>query len=136
MTNQPEIQFQALEQQIISYTILAIKQLVVLTQSSLPILIKFSQTQPTLFFIIAIFLIIYFSWKVITNIITIVKRLIFGLMIVSVILISLRGLDQFFNYDLVYLFQLVKQGQRHGVVLIKWVDYLKEMMKLPETTPN
>ncbi|CCE61948.1 hypothetical protein TPHA_0B02760 [Tetrapisispora phaffii CBS 4417] len=117
MANDLEIQIQTLITAFVSYLINVI-------QISIPFITQFSNAHPTLFLGIISVIIMYVAIRIILSIWSILKRLFYVSLFIFAFLIYLRGIDQFFNNDVPFLYNLVLQDKDLETIIIQSCAYL------------
>lgn len=112
------------DQQLEQYIALFLTRVVRIIQFVIPLVARFSKEHPTIFLVLASATIIYITWRIMCNMVTILKRLSLVFLILFVLSLFLRGFDQIVYSDLPSLYRLVTQNQDIETVLTKWTSYL------------
>lgn len=112
------------EQQLEQYIALFLTKIVRIIQIVIPLLARFSKEHPNIFLVLTSVVIIYVAWRIVCNMITILKRLSLVFLILFIISLFLRGFDQVVYGDLPSLYRLVTQNQDLETVLTQWTSYL------------
>lgn len=112
------------EQQLEEYIALFLTKLVRIIQIVIPLMAKFSKDHPHVFLFFASALVIYVTWRVLCNMLVILKRLGFLLVLLFASFVFLRGFNQVFFQDIPLLYKIVTGSQSFEVVLTKWTAYL------------
>lgn len=112
------------EQQLEQYIALFLTKIVRIIQIVIPLLARFSKEHPNIFLALTSVVIIYVAWRIVCNMITILKRLSLVFLILFIISLYLRGFDQVVYGDLPLLYRLVTQNQDLETVLTQWTSYL------------
>lgn len=112
------------EQQVQQYISIFLTNIIRFIQLAIPVVTRFSNEQPTLFLAIVSVIAAYIAFRVIRNMFTILKRLLYVLCLLCALFVYLRGFEQFFKYDLPLLYNLISQDKDLETVLIQWGTYL------------
>lgn len=112
------------EQQLEQYIAFFLTKLVRLIQIVIPLMARFSKDHPNVFLIFTSALVVYVTWRVLCNMVVILKRFLFVSLLLFVCFLFLRGFNQVFSKDLPLLYNIVTQNQDLEVVLTKWTAYL------------
>lgn len=112
------------EQQLQQYIAYFLTKIIRIIQIVIPLIATFSKEHPNVFLVLTFVIVIYMSWRIICNMYTILKRLLFVSVVVLVIFLFLRGFDQVIFKDLPLLFKLLGQNRDIEVVLTRWTSYL------------
>lgn len=112
------------ERQLEQYIALFLTKLVRIIQIVIPLMAKFSKDHPNVFLFFASALVVYVTWRILCNMMVILKRLFTVFVILSVSFVFLRGFNQVFYQDIPLLYGIVTQSQDFEVILTKWTAYL------------
>lgn len=112
------------EQQLEQYITLFLTKLVRIIQIVIPLMAKFSKDHPNVFLVFASALVIYMTWRVLCNMVIILKRLFMVFVVIGISFVFLRGFNQVFYQDIPLLYTIVSQNQDFEVILTKWTAYL------------
>lgn len=112
------------EQQLEEYIALFLTKLVRIIQIVIPLMAKFSKDHPNVFLVFASALVIYVTWRILCNMVVIVKRLAFVSLLLFASFVFLRGFNQVFFEDIPLLYKIVTGNQNFEVMLTKWTAYL------------
>lgn len=88
-----------LERDIQQYVVTALNYIVLSVQTLIPIVSTFGQTHPRLFLALTFFVVLYFTWSLINNLFRLIRRLFYIYIVLLIIAVYLRGVDQFFTQD-------------------------------------
>ncbi|QLG73839.1 hypothetical protein HG535_0F03500 [Zygotorulaspora mrakii] len=114
------------EQKLEQYIAFFLTKLIRFIQIVIPLIAKFSKEHPNVFLTVSIVLIIYTSWRLICNLATILKRMLFVTLSLFIIFLFLRGFDQVVFKDMPLLYSLIKQNRDLEIVFSRWTSYLSK----------
>ncbi|QLQ80557.1 hypothetical protein HG537_0D05580 [Torulaspora globosa] len=114
------------EQQLEQYIALFLTKLVRIIQIIIPLMAKFSKDHPNVFLFFASALVVYVTWRILCNMMIIIKRLFTVFVILGISFLFLRGFNQVFYSDIPLFYRIITQNQDFELVLTKWTTYLGE----------
>ena len=120
--------FQHLEQQTLQvdetysrYLIIAIRKIILFLQILIPLITNLSANYPHVFIALITLFLVYTSVKIIKNFAKILKRLLFLYLLVLLLSVYLRGIDQFVNYDVPFIYRsVITSDNSHHIVKHIW----------------
>lgn len=93
-------------------------------QIVVPLIARFSSQHPTAFLILGGAILVFIVVRIVRNMFTIIRRLLFLLVIALLVLLYVRGFDTVVLNDLPFLYRLMLQDEDLETVLRKWGSYL------------
>lgn len=112
------------EVQLAQFIQLVLTRIIRILQVTIPLIARFSAEYPTVFIVLTTMLLAFIVLRVIRNIYTIVRRLIFLSIIVFLVLLYVRGFETVVMFDLPTLYKLITNDQDLETVITKWGSYL------------
>ncbi|CAR28211.1 hypothetical protein ZYGR_0N07030 [Zygosaccharomyces rouxii] len=112
------------EEKLAQFIQLVLTKLVRIIQVTIPLITRFSSENPTAFIILTLIVLAFIVLRIIRNIYTIVRRLVFLSLIIFLLLLYVRGFDTVIMFDLPFLYKLILNGQDLETVMVKWGSYL------------
>lgn len=117
------------EEKLAQFIQLTLTKIIRIIQVTIPLIARFSAKNPTTFIVLTTVVLAFIVLRIIRNIYTIVRRLVFLSLIVFIFLLYIRGFDTVIMFDLPLLYKLILNDQDLETVLIRWGSYLSSTSK-------
>ncbi|EDO15391.1 hypothetical protein Kpol_1063p1 [Vanderwaltozyma polyspora DSM 70294] len=112
------------EEQIQKYISIFLWNIIRIIQFIIPVIASFSKEHPTLFLSLFSLFALYVIYRIFSNIISIIRRLFYILIILFGVFCYLRGFDQVLGKDIPMLYKLLIQDKNFETAIVQWTAYL------------
>ncbi|GAV54205.1 hypothetical protein ZYGR_0AK07070 [Zygosaccharomyces rouxii] len=117
------------EEKLAQFIQLALTKIIRIIQVAIPLIARFSAENPTAFIVLTTIVLAFIVLRIVRNIYTIVRRLVFLSLIVFLVLLYIRGFDTVLTFDLPLLYKLILNDQDLETVVVRWGSYLSTTSK-------